>query len=328
MTGGFGFDHPLALCALLAFIPLALFDIFSGAGGRKRKLPAGLQKRLLASRALFRISAACLILALAGPRWGMARSSGVYRRSLDVVFAIDVSRSMEAADAPPFESALSEQKRISRLERGLAIAREAVLAVPGARYAAAVSRNRGLVTVPLTWDNEAALVFLESLDGSSLSGRGTNLESLVDAAASAFQNSFPARRLVALVSDGEALSGSLKAALDRCAAEDITVSAIALGSDEGAPVPAAEGGAAEKVISRRDAAVMRMAAERTGGLFIDGNSAEAAGELAAHLCLLGAEAEGGSGRRDPKSRRYLFIIAAIIAYGASKFIPLGKRGRP
>jgi Ca-activated chloride channel family protein len=310
MNGNFGFDYPWVLCAFILFIPIVLFDRFSRFGRRKRRLPGILRRRIILSIVFFRIFIACLIVALASPRWGISREAGIYRRGLDAVIAIDVSRSMEIRDVPSFDP----DGEMSRLERGLAIAREAAAALPGARFAAAVSRSRGMVTVPLTWDNEAVLSFLESLDGSSLTGRGTNLEALTDAAASAFQNSFPSRRVIVLVSDGEALSGSLKAAADRCAENEIMISALAMGSDAGGPVAGEEG-----VISRRDFAFMRMIAERTGGVCIDGSREDAAAQLVSHLGSLAAENETGSGRRETKARWPLFVIAAIIAYGVSKF---------
>ncbi|MDR2922672.1 MAG: VWA domain-containing protein [Treponema sp.] len=316
MSIAFGFDYPWILFSLAVFVPLAVFDFSGKLGKRERRLPEELRKKLMVSVIFFRIFIACVIIALAGPRWGTGPAPEEYRRGLDAVFAVDVSRSMEIKDAWDGE--------VSRLRRGLVIAREAAQAVPGPRYAAAFGMNRGLAAVPLTWDNEAVLSFLGSLDGSSLTGRGTNLESLIDAAVGVFQNSFPGRRVIILISDGEALSGVLKNALDRCVREGVMVNALAVGSDEGRPVPCASGDQSE-TISRRDSAAMRMAAERTGGIYIDASRDDAAGILAAHLRSLAPEAGGRGSRTGPKERRSLFIVIAILAYCASKLAPLIPR---
>ena len=327
MNGAFSFDNPWVLWGFGIFVPMFLFDLFSFGFRREGKLPLDLRRRLFASALFFKVFIACFIIALAGPRWGIVQGTGEYRRGLDVVFAIDVSRSMEIEDVPAFSGGTGE---ISRLERGLALVRQSAAAVPGARFAAAVSRGRGLVAVPLTWDNEAFFNFLEALDGSSLTGWGTNLESLLDAARDCFQSSFPSRRMILLVSDGEALSGSLRAAADRCAGDSITVSALALGSDEGRPVPQAEGGeqssAGPVLLSRRDSALMRMAAERSGGLYIDGNRENAARVLAAHLRSLAPESGSGGGSGEKKQRWSLFVIAALLAYAASKLSLLEFQG--
>jgi len=299
-------------CAV--FIPLALYNHFSARGRQiQDNLPGSLRKKLLVSRFLFRLFFVCIIAALAGPRWGIEQISaspaglpGDYRRLLDVVIAIDVSRSMEITDGKDGE--------ISRLERGLTIVKEAAakVAPPGLRLGAAVSRNRGVVAVPLTWDSDAVLSFMDAA-GLSITGKGTNLESLLDAASSAFQSSHPSTKMIFLVSDGEALSGSLKAAVNRCKRDGIAITSIAVGSDEGRPV---SGG--NEIISRRDSDAMRMAAGQTGGVYIDGNRNDASEMLAGHVRSLTAGLEAHGNKNEPKARWFIFAMLAIITFGASK----------
>jgi len=313
MNGILTFDNPWILLGCAVFIPLALFNYFSRRGKQiQENLPGSLRKKLLVSRFLFRLFLLCIIIALAGPRWGVEQTSalpaglpGDYRRLLDVVVAIDVSRSMEVTDGKDGE--------VSRLERGLTIVKEAAARIPpGLRLGAAVSRNRGVVAVPLTWDSDAALSFMDAA-GSSLTGKGTNLESLLDAASSAFQSSHPSTKMIVLVSDGEALSGSFKAAVNRCKRDGIAVTAIAVGSDEGGVVPGRN-----EVISRRDSGAMRMAAGQTGGIYIDGNRHDASEMLAGHVRSLTSGLETRGNKNEPKARWFIFAMLAIITFGASK----------
>ena len=311
------FNYPLVLTGFLIFIPLFIYD---GIKRKKINLPKELQKKLRASVFLFRLFLAFGIIALAGPRWGMGYAPHEYRRGLDIVFAIDVSRSMDIDDA-------SEGNILqTRLERGLSIARECIISVPGARFAAAIGRSRGYLAVPLTFDNEAAMIFLETLDVTSMTGRSTNLEALVDAAASAFHGESPAHRVIILISDGEAHTGALRNAINRCAREGIIINAVAVGSDEGRLVQSrANDPQAPFVISRREGAAMRAAAERTGGIYIDGNREDASSILSNHLLSLAHELEGVRSieRRvpaEPRQRRAIFIILALIAYAGSKFV--------
>ena len=324
MSGILAFDNPWVLLGCAIFIPLTLFNYFSAHGKQiKKNLSGNLRKKLLTSRFFFRIFLVCIIIALAGPRWGNEQTStlstvlpaglpGEYRRLLDVVIAIDVSRSMEITDEQGGE--------FSRLERGLAIVREAagridgmaVGSVSGIRMGAAVSRNRGIVAVPLTWDSEAVFAFMDAA-GLSMTGRGTNLESLLDAASSAFQPSHPSKKLILLVSDGEALSGSLKAAVNRCKRNGIAVTAIAVGSDEGRRISNGS-----EIISRRDVGAMRMAAGQTGGIYIDGNRQDASGTLAGYLRSLTQGLETHGNKNEPKARWFIFAMLAIMTFGASK----------
>jgi Ca-activated chloride channel family protein len=308
MNGIISFDHPFVLVCLAVFIPLTLYDYLSAWRKQIQKsLPKDLRKKLLASRAFFRTFLACMVIALSGPRWGMGYITDEYRqqgrRAVDTVIALDVSRSMDVSDG---------HGKMSRLERGLAIVEDVVSVMPGMRFAVVMSRNRGVVAVPLTWDSASVLAFLDAAD-SSLTGRGSNLESLVDTAASAFQTSQPSTKVILLVSDGEALSGSLKAAIGRCKRDGIAVSSIAVGSDEGGTVPGQEG-----IVSRRDSGALRTAASQTGGIYIDGNREDAAGILAGHLRTLAPGLQTHGNKKEPKARWLIFVMLGIMALGASK----------
>jgi Ca-activated chloride channel family protein len=323
MNASFDFENPGLLSALVAIIPLVLLDLFRRRAMKRRfsaiigRVPGRW------SGLFFWIFLALLIAALAGPRWG-SRSTAEYRRGLDVVFAIDLSRSMEIQDVPALPGGTGKAA-ISRLDRGLGIALEALRAAPGARFAVAAGKGRGFLAVPLTDDTESVFAVLEGLEGFSLTGRGTNLEALVNAAASAFGTPFPSRRLIVLISDGEALSGSLKGALDRLREADIRLSALALGSDEGSPVPPEDDGGTPPVLSRRQAEALRSAADRTGGIYIDGNEAAAAALLGEHIRSLAPETRFQGREREPEPRRHLFILAAILAFGAAKLCRAGGR---
>jgi Ca-activated chloride channel family protein len=275
-----------------------------------------LQKKLKYSAFFFRIFIAFSIIALCGPRWGTGYAATEYRSGLDVVFAIDVSRSMDIRDAQT-GSVLQ-----SRLERGLSIARESAVSVSGARFAAVLGRSMGYLAVPLTYDNETALSFIEVLDSSSMTGRSTNLELLVETAVNAFSNTSPARKVIVLISDGESHFGDLRKAINLCAREGITITAVAAGSDEGMPAPDTESD-----ISKRNAPVMRMAAEITGGIYIDAGREEASSILSTNLLSLAQKTTPGGSHNESKRRHTLFIIMAIIAYAISKFLPRLPSGK-
>jgi Ca-activated chloride channel family protein len=328
MNGGaFSLDNPHALWGLVILLGFTLFRFIldrkyqgrRGLGFFALFTPSGLsaalgqnagkrwagklRRRYRWSSAFFRLSLACLIVALSGPRWG-TRIVPEYRRGLDVVLALDLSRSMEVQDI-----------FFSRLERATEIGRETVENMGGVRFGAAVSRGRGVLAVPLTNDSGAALSFLSGLDASAITGSGTDLEALVDAAASAFPDSFPARRVIVLLSDGEALSGALSAAVDRAVAREITFAAVGIGSDEGGQVP---GETDVPIISRRRPELLQSVAIKSGGLYIDGNSGEAPQILRSYLESLAFESEAGGGRSEGNPRWNLFVLAALLFLGASK----------
>jgi Ca-activated chloride channel family protein len=286
-------------------------------GGSRAKI---LRRRYYLSHIFFWLSLACLVAALSGPRWGL-RIVPEYRRGLDVALALDISRSMELEDTGLSRDMELGDISLSRLERAAEIGRELVENMGGVRFGVAVSRGRGVLAVPLTGDTEAALSFLAAAGASALTGSGTDLETLVDAAADAFTDFFPSRRVIVLFSDGEALSGSLNEAVDRAMLREITLAAVGIGSDGGAPLPF------EPVISRRRPETLRNAAIKSGGIYIDGNSAEAPRLLRSYLESLAFESGTGGGRTEKKTRWNIFVMAALFLFGASKYCLLTRRDR-
>jgi Ca-activated chloride channel family protein len=354
------FDNPRALFALLALIPAALIGFFhyrkrravlgllsgdvGSAGEAEGSLASNIRFRYIVSVLGFWLFLACMIIALARPRGGSVLVSET-RRGVDVIFAIDLSRSMEVRDISPGGP--------SRLGRAAALLAELVrqprlvnrspgARASGLRFGAAIGKGRGILALPLTEDAEALDGFLAGLSGSAITGRGTNLESLVDAAAAAFQDAFPSRRRIVLLSDGEALEGALNAAAERAAAVEIVLIAVGLGSAEGGAVPpdndASRDGDPRPVVSSLRIDALREAAERTGGFYLDGNRANAAAQLAEHLSSLasarnasttgGGASYGGDARgfrREQRSLAHIFIIAALIMLGISKIMEKGRR---
>jgi Ca-activated chloride channel family protein len=284
----------------------------------------------------FLIFLACTFFALAGPYWG-SRTVTEYRRGVDIVFAMDLSRSMEVRDgAPPPED-------LSRLERARRIAASLILnlgtKVPGEnRFGLAMGKGRGILALPLSYDTEAVLALLDGLGDTAVTGRGTNLESLIDTAAGAFLNTLPSRRIIILFSDGEDLSGSFSAALERAGGSDIRVSALGMGTETGGPVPLGETPPGPEgrrefllderglpLISFRRTALLRNAAEHTGGIYLDGSREDAVSLLEEHIRSLSSETGMGVSRREPRPGWRLFVFLGLLSLALSRLAGLKER---
>jgi Ca-activated chloride channel family protein len=267
--------------------------------------------RVVWSRIFFVLFVALLAVALTDPHWGTELVPD-YRRGVDIVFAFDVSRSMEVRDCPPLQG---KEGTSSRLERGIAIAREMASDFGDLRRAVALGKGRGVLAVPLTWDSEAVLGFLDGISEASVTGRSTDVESLVDAASLAFKDNLPSRRIVFLFSDGESWQGSLDGLVERAAGRNIAVCPVGLGSPVGGLVPGLG-----DVISRPDEAALRRIAAGTSGVYTDGNAADAARSLIAYVGSLRSDAGLLGHRREPKARWHLFVIAAILCFSVSRLL--------
>ena len=291
-----------------------------------------LKLRIIISDGFFLFFTGFLIVAMAGPRWG-ERIVADYRRGVDVVLAFDLSGSMNVNDCPPLPGGAAAG--ISRFERGIGIAREFAASMDDVRLGTAIGKGKGVVAVPLTYDSETVHSFLFSLDNQAVTGSGTNLESLINAASSSFQDSIPSRRLVVLFSDGENLSGSYQAAVEKARRAGISVSAVGLGSDEGGQVPAERGPAAPggillgtdgtPVISARQEGALKNGAERTGGVYIDGGRNDAARLLVNYVNTISTESRLSGRRRESNPRWQVFVLAAIACLGGARIMGFSRR---
>ncbi|AEF80805.1 VWA domain-containing protein [Leadbettera azotonutricia] len=342
------FDSPRFLLLLILLIPIAIMMIFryqkcrnaadlfaaSASVGKKDALVKEYRSRMVYSDCFFVLFLGFLILSLAGPRWGEELVAD-YRRGVDVVLALDISRSMNVRDCPPLPGNQDAGQNASRLERALALARDLALGLNDIRIGTAIGKGRGILAVPLTYDSEAVLNFLDSLDSFAVTGTGTDLDSLITAASGAFKDNMPGRRGILLLTDGEIHSGTLEGALKKAQDAGIVLCAAGLGTEDGGPVPVEAGADAPNgvllsanglpVISTRRGEFLKNSVEKTGGIYIDGNRNDAAAILHDYFKSLSADSGLSGHRRESKARWQLFVLAALVSFGVSRFLGVGRR---
>jgi Ca-activated chloride channel family protein len=205
--------------------------------------------------------------ALARPRWGKTAETA-QRRGADVVFVLDTSASMRAADVSPSRFVLARQAAQSLLSR-LGSDRAALIACEGEAQA----------LVPLTLDAAAVGLFLDAMEPGMGAKPGTSLASGLAAAADLFPAGSAGGRNAVVFSDGEDLEGGVDAAIARAKAEGITVHAVFVGAlgGTGAPVPEVDAAgrtsgfksdaSGQPVLSKADPELLRRLAAQTGGSF-------------------------------------------------------------
>jgi hypothetical protein len=222
-----------------------------GAGG----LAAGGGRDLALAGALL-----ALALALLGPQLGTRRVR-LPADGIDLVVLIDVSRSMDAADAPP-----------SRLARAVAAARAALRALaPGDRAALAVFAGRGALLTPLTHDAGALAELLPALDTEWMSDRGSRLAAGLEAALGAFEPESPRPRVVLALGDGggQLVPDSVR---DELLRRRVRVVAGAIGSEAGAvlmgPAGPLRDWSGEVVVTRRETRGFERLASASGGALV------------------------------------------------------------
>ncbi|MEX2157217.1 MAG: VWA domain-containing protein [Gemmatimonadales bacterium] len=174
------------------------------------------------------LAAAFAAIALAGPRWGEERIV-TETRGLNLVLAVDISRSMLAEDAAP-----------SRLGRALREARRLVQDLDGDRLGLAAFAGTSYILSPLSVDGSALALYLDALDPDVASEGGTSLAPALSQGVELLRASPEiADRVLVVFTDGEA-HDSLELALQearRLAALGIHLILVAEGGRQPAKIP-------------------------------------------------------------------------------------------
>jgi Ca-activated chloride channel homolog len=165
------------------------------------------------------------LLALARPQIG-SELQEVKRRGLDVIVALDTSRSMLAEDLNPnrIDAAKREVEDLFRLLRGN-------------RMGLVTFAGESITNCPLTLDTDAARLFLDGVNVTSIAIPGTNLEKAIRRALTAFGGREKRFKVLILVTDGEGHEGDALAAARQAADEGVVIFTIGVGTPEGHTVP-------------------------------------------------------------------------------------------
>lgn len=221
---------------------------------------------------LISLGISCLILGLINPKIGTQLET-VKREGVDIVFAIDVSKSMLAEDIAP--NRIEKAKRlVSALLNQLASDRVGIIA-----YAA-----QAVPQLPITTDYGAAKMFLQALNTDMLSSQGTAIDAAIDLAATYFDDQGQTNRVVFILSDGEDHSENALAAAERAKDLGIKIFTFGVGTEKGAPIPIKKNGIVESykkdengevVMTKRNTEMLISIANSTDGSFVEGNDTQA-----------------------------------------------------
>lgn len=200
--------------------------------------------------ALFTLGLGLLIVAAARPRWG--EKLQIYKgRGIDVVVALDASKSMLAQDIRP-----------SRLDRAKVELSQILESLAGNRVAIVAFAGDAHVMCPLTPDVEAAKLFLDIIDPMAMPRPGTNLQRALEVSASLFTPQEEGSRAVILITDGDNLEGDPLAAAKMLKDMGARLFIVGVGSQEGATIPEASGGSTTYKKDAEDKLVVSRLAER------------------------------------------------------------------
>src|SRR5207237_2325647 len=186
--------------------------------------------------ALIVLAVACVLLALARPQWGFDWEEAK-QRGLDIVVAIDTSRSMLAEDVRP-----------NRLARAKLAALDLMKLASSYRLALVPFAGAAFLQCPLTLDEQAFRQCVEALAVGIIPVGGTALTEAIETALAAYKEDGDNYKILVLFTDGEDHdSGALEAA-KKAAKAGLKVFTVGVGTPAGELLRATdESGAASYV---------------------------------------------------------------------------------
>ena len=243
--------------ALAAFVAAALLPaVAPDVDPRRRTVRAAL---LVGATAL-------LVVAIAGPMWGF-RWQEVRREGIDLIVALDTSRSMLATDVKP-----------SRLARAKLALQELLGELHGDRVGLVAFAGTAFVQCPLTLDYGAFVQSLDAVDTDLIPKGGTAVAAAIDTAVGAFEARQGGQQALLLITDGEDHEGKVAEAAKRATERGIKIFTVGFGTADGELIPLEGGGflkdrAGQVVKSRLDEKTLQQVAVDTGGVYLHATGA-------------------------------------------------------
>jgi Ca-activated chloride channel family protein len=225
------------------------FVLVGGEGLRQRRWP------VVTALAAGALAAA----ALAGPSWDRVPVPA-YRSDEALVVALDLSRSMDAGDVQPSRLVRARLKLLDLLERRA-----------GGQTALVVFTANAFTVTPLTSDSRTIAALVGALDTDIMPSRGSLLEIGLEKSAELLRQSGASRGEVLLITDAVATPAAFARA-EALRSSGIAIHVLAVGTEDGAPIPNPEGGfvideRGNVVVPQVDPANLRRLADSGGGRF-------------------------------------------------------------
>mgnify|MGYP003706111093 FL=1 len=209
-----------------------------------------------------------LVIGLINPKIG-TKLETIKREGVDIVFAIDVSKSMLAEDVAPNRLEKSKQL-VTQIINNLASDRVGIIAYAG----------KAFPQLPITTDYASAKMFLQSMNTDMLSSQGTAINEAIQLSRNYFDDEEQTNRVLIIISDGEDHNDLSVEVAEAASEEGIKIYTIGVGSEKGGPIPLKRNGVVmsykkdqnnETVITKLNEETLRLIANEAKGGYINGS---------------------------------------------------------
>ena len=221
------------------------------------------------------LAIASLTLALVNPKIG-TKTETISRAGVDVVFALDVSKSMLAEDIAP-----------NRLDKSKQLITQIINSLGGDRVGIIGYAGSAFPQVPITTDFSTTKLFLNSMDTDMVSSQGTAITEAIKMAETYYNDEDQVNKVLFIISDGEDHEGNISEIVNEAANLGIRIYTIGVGTKKGGSIPIKRNGILQyykrdqnnqQVITRLNAEKLIEIATKGNGKYIDGSNTNEAVE--------------------------------------------------
>jgi len=214
------------------------------------------------------LALAFLIISLANPKMG-TKLETVKRQGVDIVFALDVSKSMIAEDIAP-----------NRLEKAKQIITKIIENLVSDRVGIIIYAGNSYPLLPITTDYAAAKMFLQNANTDMVSNQGTAINEAIERALLYYDNNEQTNRFLVIVSDGEDHQENTLELAKEAAEKGIKIYTVGIGTAKGGPIPLIDNGRVigykkdnrgMVVVTQMNEQILRDIANAGNGKYINGN---------------------------------------------------------
>lgn len=236
------------------------------------ELTASLDRKKQKMKALFiLISVFAIILSLMRPQWGFEWEE-VKRTGLDILIAIDTSKSMLAEDVKP-----------NRLERSKLAVKDLIKKLRGDRIGLIAFAGNAFLQCPLTVDYSGFMLTLDDLDVYTIPKGGTSLSNAIRVALDGYEGGNKKYKVLVIITDGEDHEGNPLEWAQKAKEQGIKIFTIGIGTREGELIPVSDESGNRMFLKDRNGKVVKTSLDErtlqeisltTGGSYVKATTVE------------------------------------------------------
>ncbi len=191
----------------------------------KRLMPDRNEKKSLIKFIVFNVILFFLIIALAQPQMG-TKMEKVQRKGIDVMIALDVSKSMLSQDVAP-----------SRLEKSKLLIQTLLKKLDGDRVGLVIFAGNAYLQMPLTVDYSSLMLYLRSVNTNSVPTQGTIITDALDQSENAFNATDKKHKAIIVITDGEDHEENAIDKAEELASDGTKIFTVGVGTPNGGTIP-------------------------------------------------------------------------------------------